>query len=252
MAITTHREKWQSAVEAAALQLVTVDVRSTGAFIRTPLLYPSGATVVVRVEPLNGHFFVSDIGLGYQEAELMGTTTSFTRHARLIADESGIRFDSHAFFVATATSEQLSGVVATVANCSHEAVAYAAFRLFDRKVADEAEVLFERLARVFSSDSIQRNAELRGASQTEWSVASVVRIGSHVTVFEPVLNHRNSVASVATKFHDIALLENAPERVAVVRKKDDLGTLLGVLAQAGSVINRDAPDSTLRRLARAA
>jgi hypothetical protein len=55
------------------------------------------------------------------------------------------------------------------------------------------------------------------------------------------------------KFSDIARLgTEAPERVAVVRKKKDFGTLLGVLSQSASVIDEDAPDATIQRLAKAA
>lgn len=207
---------------------------------------------MVRVEPINGEFFVSDLGMGYQEADMMGASLSFSRQARVIAEEAGVGFDNRAFFIIKASQDQLAGAIIAIGNCSLEAVTIAAMKMSERKVADEADILYERLLRIFTPPRVDRNVDMRGASNTKWSVATIVRVDKKQTVFEPVINHRNSVASVATKFHDLSLLADPPERVAVVRKKEELGTLLGVLAQAGRVVNRDVSDSMIQKLARAA
>ena len=55
------------------------------------------------------------------------------------------------------------------------------------------------------------------------------------------------------KFGDIARLgKTAPARVAVVHKKKEFGTLLGVLSQSANVVDEDASDRTIERLAEAA
>lgn len=239
-------------IEKVTRELASVEHRNEGSFISTPLLYPSGATVVVRVEPVGQMFFVSDVGLGYQEADMAGASLSYARHGRLIAEEAGVGFDNQCFFMAQASRDHLAGVVVAIANCSLEAVSVAIHKLSERKTAAEADLLYERLARVFTAPRVTKNAEIRGASNTNWDVASLVRVNDKQTVFEPVLNHKNSVAAVATKFHDIALLDHAPARVAVVYRKEDFGTLLGVLSQAGSVVTRNVSDDRLRQLARAA
>jgi hypothetical protein len=239
-------------IEKVARELATVEHRQDSSFITTPLLYPSGSTVVVRIESLGDQYFVTDLGLGYREADMMGASLVYARHARAIAEAAGVGFDQQEFFVAKASADQLAGCVIAVANCSLEAVSVSALKLSERRVADEAELLYERLAKVFTAPRVAKNAEIRGASNTTWPVANLVRINTHETIFEPVLSHRNSVASVVTKFHDIAQLEHPPARIAVVRNKDDFGTLLGVLSQAGRVISRDTPDQTLRKLAHAA
>lgn len=239
-------------IDRVATQLATVDHREGGSFVSTPLLYPSGSAVVVRIEPTGTDYFVTDLGLGYREADMMGASLTYARHARQVAEQAGIGFDQHAFFVARASADDLLGCIIAVANCSLEAVTIAAMKLSERRVADEAEMLYERLTRVFTPSRVARNTEIRGASNTSWPVANLVRSGPSETIFEPVLNHRNSIASVVTKFHDIALIEHAPARVAVVRNKHDFGTLLGVLTQAGRVITRDVSDDTLRLAAKAA
>jgi hypothetical protein len=93
--------------------------------------------------------FVTDMALGYQEADLMDAALTYARHACSIAEHSGIHFDSVSFFVEV-DGEQLSGAITAVANCSCEAVALAAYKLSDppdrRRGSDVAEKLL-RLSR---------------------------------------------------------------------------------------------------------
>ena len=243
-------------MESVARELVTVDSRADGAFITTPLLYPSGANVLVRVEAVSAtEYFVSDYGLGFSESDMIGATSQFRRHAPQIAENAGIKFDSQAFFVARVSRDQLTGACAAVGNCSLEAVSFAALRLSDKRFADAADDLHRRLVSIFTEQHVLKDVPFTGASQTQWHVSNVVRLGTpggpdeHTTIFEPVTKHHASIAAAVTKFHDIARLDNPPRRVIVVRKKDDFGTYLGVLSQAADVVGRDVPDSTIRKLA---
>ena len=65
-------------------------------------------------------------------------------------------------------------------------------------------------------------------------------------------SHHSSVYSVATMFHDISLTPKAPQRVAVVRKKAELGPYLGILNHVGQVIELDAANDTYAQLIEAA
>jgi hypothetical protein len=254
MALPAHNKTHlRAVVDELMRELVSADHRPEASFIQTPLLYPSGATVVVRVDEHASEFFVSDMGLGYQEADMMGASLTYARHARHIADSAGVRFDEHAFFTLQVARDQLAGAVMTIANCSLEATTVAAYRLAERKTADEADLLYQWLITIFEPNSVVRNAEVVGASSTRWPVSSIVRgVGRrHATIFEPVTSHHASVAAVTTKFHDIARLDNPPNRVAVVRSKEEMGTYLSVVAQAADVITRDAPSQTLVKLAAA-
>jgi hypothetical protein len=243
--------KLKSTIDAVAQELVGVEYHSGAAFVRTPLMYPSGANVVIRVIEHGPIFDVTDMGLGYQEGELMGTSLVYARHARAIADNAGVRFDSEAFFFSEATREQLSGAIATVANCSQEAVALAAYKMAERRASDAAEQLHERLVRLFTPSKVVKNAAIYGASNTEYHVASLVRVEQKAAVFEPVANHPTSIAFASSKFHDLALLEQPPIQVAVVRKKKDLGTYHNLLAQVAHVIESDVSDDRIVRLAKA-
>src|ERR1700730_15333242 len=103
----TRTKKFSELIENVARQLVATEHDLGGAFIRMPLLYPSGSTVVVRVAQGDGRYFVSDYGLGHQEAGLQGAAPLFMRHARPIADAAAVGFDNQAFFIIEASREQL-------------------------------------------------------------------------------------------------------------------------------------------------
>jgi hypothetical protein len=262
MTVTDARSiKFSELVDSVARQLVATEHDHNGSFIRTPLLYPSGSTVVVRVAQGQGRYFVSDWGLGYQESDMQGAALFYVRHARPIAEAAGVGFDNQAFFIMEATREQLAGAVITIANCSQEATIQAAYALAEKTFEDSKERLYERLVKVFakragpSTKVVTKNARVIGHSATEWPIATIVRLpGSRLqTIFEPVTKHHNSVAHASMKFHDIALLgKEAPARVAVVHNKKEFGTYLQVLSQSANVIDDDVADSTIIRLAEAA
>jgi hypothetical protein len=71
---------------------------------------------------------------------------------------------------------------------------------------------------------------------------------SFSAIFEPVSKYHTSVFAVTTKFHDIALNDNPPNRIAVVKKKVEMDTYLAILSQAGSVIETDGPDESYRKI----
>ena len=250
----TKREEFARAVDAAARDLVKVEHRPDGSFVTTPLIYPSGANVLVRIEPASAaEYFVSDYGLGFSECDMLGATHQFKRHAPMIAQNAGVGFDSNAFFVAKVGLDQLTGAAAAIANCSLEAVSTAALKLSERRFADDAAQLNQRLIAIFTEKFVSKDVPVAGASQTVWHVANIVRSRSsdepHVTIFEPVTMHHASIVTAVTKFHDIARLDHAPRRVAVVKKKIEFGTYLEVLAQAADVVSSDVSNATIERLA---
>jgi len=101
---------------------------------------------------------------------------------------------------------------------------------------------------------VARHAEMVGSSSTKWPISNLIKFPSSArrTVFEPVTKHHASVYSTSTKFHDLALLSDAPGRVAVVHKKSEFGPWLGLLSQAANVIDADVPNSVFERIAEAA
>ncbi len=235
--------------EEVAREIVSTEQFGSASLIKTPIMYPSGAMAVAHVTQHQDRFFVTDMGVGHQEAEILGASLYFSRHGKDLAAQFGIRFDNQAFFVTEASRSQLAGAVTIVANCSAESVALAAYRAADRRFAEEADILYKRLTRIFTKDKVDRDVEFVGSSSHAWHVAAVVRLDNHKALFEPVSKNHTSVVNAAAKFHDIARLEYPPARISVVKNKREMGDYFNVLAQASTVIENKAPDDMIRKVA---
>ena len=253
--IRTDAQMFKSIAADIAREIVVSQATNEAAYINLPLRYPGGTSVVVRVVRVANfagepeRFAVSDCSLGYDEAKMMGVGAMYARYAGEVAERAGIAFQDHAFFVDGVSRDQLQGAVTTVANCSFESVAVVAQRVEETHRQNDSEVLYKRLATIFDPRKVARNVEIIGASSTPWTVDSMVRTDHQETIFETVSKSRLSIYSANTKFRDIADLQGAPGRVAVVRRKSDLKTLLAVLAQAATIIERDVANDVFERVA---
>src|SRR5271170_7808850 len=175
---------FRRAVDAVARELVIADHREGFSFVKTPLTYPSGSGVVIRVGDSYPDFLVTDFGCGYEEADLMGGSGIYVRSARAIAETAGISFDSHAFFVLKVPRDQLPGAIVTVANCSREAVSVAAFRMSERRVSEDAELLYQRLLAVLPRRTVIKDP--RNGTWQRWSaMARIPRSSSRSQVIIP-------------------------------------------------------------------
>ncbi len=248
MSAVRDSDRFQEVVRSAAAQLVSLEVIGGASYVTTPLLYASGAYVVVRVERSGSDFFVSDFGAGYEEAQQMAGEATYKRVARSVAVSNGVNFDSFSFFELIATEGQLGGAIAAIANCSQEAVNITAMKLSERTFRDESELLHQRLNSIFDPRYVAKDVHILGSSNTEWHISSLVTINERKVAFESVTKHPNSVVHAAAKFGDLALLDGAPGRVAVVASKKLLGTYLGVLSHNARVIEQSAQDTVYQRL----
>lgn len=244
--------QFRETVDEVARSLALVRHEEEVSYIRTPVMFPGGTMVVVRVSPMRDKFDVSDLGAAHHEADMMGAEHAFGRIATQVAEKAGALLERTAFAFHGVSRAQLAAAVATIAACSQEAVQILASRLSERRVVEASERLYTRLARVFSADRVTRDAEVMGASNTKWSVGTLVRLDSGRAVFETVNEHPNSVAAAVAKFIDLSHLADAPSRVAVVGDKKTFGTRLALVASAAQVIEERVPDQTLQRVAHAA
>lgn len=214
--------------------LITFEALETGVIVSMPVTYPSGASVNLEVRLQDKTAFVSDIGGGFNEADMYGAGRYFYNEAKRIAVELGIKFDGQDMFVARAPIDALAGVLTIVANASATAAKFAARRQAERAEADSKDELFSRLSRVYRGQDVAQDVELIGASNHKWRIAVMVADGDRRALFEPVSNHYVSIVGASAKFHDFAKLEIPPSRVAVVKSRQDLGDFFGVISSAAT------------------
>ncbi|MGO4439347.1 hypothetical protein [Rhizobium sp. RAF56] len=201
--------------------------------IVTPLVYPGGARVVLRLQESPTGFFVSDNGAARSEADLMGGRAIFARIARGLAERFSVRFDSDMIFDLDVPREALVSAAIAVGNASKYAVDHTAERLSERNASDMRQKLWERLAAVFPRAFVEREAMFMGAS-SEWKFDAVMESDEHKSVFDLVTPHAASVHAAVSKFLDVKDLgDGAPVRVAVAidRQKTPHLPLLGRTAK---------------------
>lgn len=244
MNIATHN--MQTIAEDVARALVKTSVKGGSAFISTPLLYPSGSHIVVRMDGTGDKWFVSDDGYGPLEAEMMGGLSAFRRLARPLADRAGVQFDDRGFFVLEVERDELPAAVITISNVSKQAVERTAFFIETRRIAISRDVFEQRLVAAFGTRSIAHNIPIVGASGKEWDVDVGITSDSHVErLFEFVTPRSASVAAAVMKFSDIRAVERAPKTAAVLSDRSRTeAPLISLLSRiAGAAIDvADSPE----------
>jgi hypothetical protein len=243
-----------SAVDEAIKCLISVEHFHAGTLVSVPVMYPSGASVVLEIFSQKDRVYVSDRGGAHQEAEFLGATRTFGRDAQRVAVEAGIKFDGRDMFVAEIPFDRIAGAMTVVADCSARAAALCAIRAAERDEKDAKDALFERLSDVFGPTGFERDVQMIGASNHKWRVDAVVmRPHDSPTLFNSVTRKYVSAAGTAAKFHDFARLETTPRRIAVVTNTAEIGDWIGVIASASdAVIELKASNDQFYRVGMAA
>jgi hypothetical protein len=247
----TAKPRVVEAVNAVMRDLVYATHRPEGSYVKLPIFYPSGSEVVVRVSGGPDRFYITDFGMGFVEAEFVGAERIYVRHAKQIGLSAGVGFDDHAFFAIEIDRDQLLGGIATIANCSAEAMIITALKSAEKVATDHAEFMIDKLERVFGTDKVRRNEKIIGSSNHEWEFAASILNGRRRSVFEFATKHAQSIASVAMKMDDVSRLNGAPNRIVMVRDKKEMGTYLGVLAHSSNIVEEKISDEKIRKLASA-
>jgi len=238
--------------EGVAHALVDTSIKVGSAFISTPLLYPSGSHVVVRMDGTGERWLVTDDGYGHLEAEMMGGLSTFRRLARPLADRAGVGFDEGCFVVLEDERDALPGAVIAIANVSKQAVERTAFAVAERRIAISRDVFEQRLVAAFGTSSIAHNISIIGASGKEWDVDVGITCDSHVErLFEFVTPRPASVAAAVMKFTDIRAIERAPRTAAVLSDRSHTEPPLVLLLSrvAGAAIDAAAAPEVYQRAA---
>ena len=243
--------------ETVAREMAFAFEQRDGIYISTPLLFGSGAPVVIKVDRAQrGQFLVSDVGAAYHEASLSGADHHFTRAINQIAESAAVQSDGRAIFATEIDRDQLVGAVTIIANCSREAASLAEYRNREQRRRVSADQFYARMFTTVKRRrplaDIDRDVEIRGNSTSEWTFDVAVRVGERRSLFGIVSPNAQSVAFASTKCGDVSRLSKPPTLISVVESREALGKRLGWLLPVSQVIEGGSPDKVLLELSHAA
>ena len=139
--------------------LASAEVFGGRAYLRTPMLLPSGASVVVVIEQEGaGRFGITDLGQGYDEAETLGFGRIYRRQAKHVACHQGLAAHQGALAVHDLGPEELTGATMALAS--------AVLRTMERAMRKEN--------RIRSSHQVRTNGR-RSRALNEDDIAIVAR-----------------------------------------------------------------------------
>lgn len=244
MMLTPIQDK---AIEQAVAGLVRSSALGEATLVSLPFSYPSGSAVSVRVTPTHGQrYLVSDFAFGYREAEAIGAERSFGANAGKMAESYGLVYgDGHQLSM-TVNANQIGGAIGVVGAASLE-IANKVFANAPEWQAEEmAANLLERLRTIFGPSNVSGETTVAGASNVDWHFAAKVTRDGHSVLFDVATPHHASVFSAASKFNDIARLDEEISAVTVVQDKQAMGKWLPLLSQVSIVVEESASNSTLK------
>jgi hypothetical protein len=211
----------------------------------TPLLYPGGGRVVLRLEDSREGYIVSDYGAGRREAELMGGGTIYNAIAKRAAERFAVRYDSHMLFELEVPREALVTAAIAVANASQHAVTGTAETLSERRAQDQRSMLFNILKGVYPKDSIHLGQRFSGHSDS-WEFDAVVITPQRPALFQIVTPYPAAVNAAVVKFLDVKDAgADKTIRVAVPTSVEKTPHIQ-LLARTARIVAMDAPASSFK------
>lgn len=196
-------------------------VTEEGLAVPTTTLLPGGelATVLIRPDE-GGRFFVSDNGAGREAALNRGVLSvgaGAKRRAKRIAEAGGLQVDGDAFVLRHVAQAQLASAVSYVADASRAWAEYIVEQSTKARVAEVAEIVWEKLERAYTARRVKRRPSVLGASTTQYEFDFAVEIeGNRTALFEIVSPSMQSIAFAHTKFSDVARAHDDWLREAIV------------------------------------
>jgi hypothetical protein len=216
----------------------------------TPFEYPDGDAVVIWVRELGDTLEVSDYGEAFADQEHRSDyeRSAVSDLAQNAAKAHGVRaFEGR--LGAQCTSQDLGGVLLRVANASAQlAASIASQKPSRRKESEENE--FVRLVDETLRErhvSVERDHKLQGTSGH--SHRATIYVPHSHSILEPVGGHWNQVASVYTKFSDLAPV-NGFKRFALLddRREQPSDDIRSLLVQVGKVVTWSSHDHWLNQV----
>ena len=199
-----------SIAEGVARELTRARILGSDVFIQTPIAFPSGRGVSVKLLGGPDFFTITDDGSAMREAELMGADDICRREAKNVADEYGLKFNQWELFEVEAPRDRLVGLSAVVANAAAVTMIRTSYKFAERFALRRQEELSVRLMRVFGKQRVAKDIHYPGAARS-WPFDAHVSLPSgRVGLFSMVTPAPVSIAFAYSKFDDVSRVEKPP------------------------------------------
>ena len=216
-------------------------------FLDVPVSYPSGSAAVVEIEQNGDKIWVSDMGMGCIEAEMMGARESYQHIARSKAGEFGVEYDGSAMFVLWVPIDRIEAAIVCIANASTQAAADAVRLASEAHHKRQEDIVFDRIQNVFGRQHVARTVEVAG-KRTAWEAHNVVLLqNGRCAIFEPMSKHANSVSSKFLMFSDLRDADLQISLNAVVDNAQSLDAKAQMVGDVANIIELKATDETFRK-----
>lgn len=228
-------------VENSLQQIFTPTADDEAVILPVPVQYPSGSLASLEITGGADTAWISDRGLGYLEAEMMGADASYSRIARHEAEARGVSFDGRAIFALKLPLDQLAAGIVAVANASVFAAAETIRFEQDKKVHESNQRIFERVQRAFPDADVTLQMEIDGG-RSSWTVHNVVQLPGRTGIFEPTTQHQASISAKFLMFSDLSSRQSLSLN-AVMRDPKNLDAKGQMLRDVANIIAIDDPIS---------
>jgi hypothetical protein len=205
--------------EDVARGLAEATIDGTDVLIRTPIAFPSGRMVGVKLLGGPSVFTITDAGATMREAEMLGATDICRREARKVATEYDLKFNEWELFEAEAPLDRLVGAAVIVANAAALTMIRTSDRFAERFELRRREALAVRLQRIFGEKKVREDVEVAGAAKRWHFDAEVALPSGRAGLFSVVTPAPVSVIFTYSKMDDVSRIENAPFLGAVLEGK---------------------------------
>lgn len=217
-ALLTNDMSGPAAIAAAVARgLAHAQAKDGEIVVQTPIAFPSGRLVAIKIIGGPDVYTVSDDGAAMQEADLLGILQGGRREARKVAQSQDITFNEWELFESGIPADRLVGYAAIIANAAAMVMIRTADRFADTFSMQSRDDLVVRLTRIFGIRNVARNVDVIGSSAKSWNFdASVTLQSGRPGLFSIVTPSPTSIAFAYAKFDDVSRSDAAPFLGAVL------------------------------------
>jgi hypothetical protein len=205
--------------DEVARGLACASIEGCDVLIHTPITFPSGRMIGVKLLGGPATFTITDDGSTMREAEMMGAIDICRREAKKIAAEYDLRFNDWELFEVDAPFDRLVGAAVIVANAAALAMIRTADKFAERFDLRRREALAVRLERIFGKKKVSQDVEVLGAAKKWHFDARVELLSGRPGLFSVVTPTPVSVIFAYSKMDDVSRIDNAPFLGAVLEGK---------------------------------